>query len=272
MADSGIPAKFQAFAAIVTAENGLYRRIMDLLGRWATRLRTAVFGARPAAGPLVHAPDPIGVRSTASWFATQLDGVLVEVKEIFDDAAEHATDLDMPDDTFRTRQAVDAARNRLVRVPDTVFRLVNAEVMKATTQGWSIDELAGEVDSILAEAGAERWQNRARTIARTEAVAAYNAGTYAGFQSYAQAVGGQWDKVWLETHDHRTRTTHREVTGFGGQRVPLGAMFVANGVEMPYPGWPGGPPQEVINCRCSLLLARRDETIDYSNRHYKGNR
>jgi hypothetical protein len=267
-----LPPKFKAFAAIVTAENLLFSRIVDLLKKWASRLRTAVFGAGWRRGvPTLTMPDPFGIRTTSTWFAEQLDNeVLVEIREIVDFASHDIADP-TPDSMYRVTQAVEQARNRLVRVPDSVFNAVRAETMKATTEGWSIDELADEIDSILADAGAERWKNRARTIARTEAVAAYNAGTYSGFQSYAASVPGPWEKIWLETHDHRTRDTHREgVQGFGGQRVPLMAMFRHGDVQMPYPGWPLAPAAEVVNCRCSLLLAREGEIIDFGNRHYKG--
>ena len=267
-----LPQKFQAFSAIVAAEAALFRKIMDLLDRWATRLRSAVFGKTWAAkaGAAPRLIDPIGVRSTKSWFDGQLSSeILVEVREIFDWASGDIADPE-PNGAYRAQQAVAAARNRLVGIPDSVFRDVQAQTFKATTEGWSIDELAGQVDAILAEAGADRWRNRARTIARTEAVAAYNGGTYSGFLSYADQMPGAWEKIWLETHDHRTRTTHREHSGFGGQRVPLTSMFQANGVDMLYPGWPEGPPAEVINCRCSILLAREGEIIDFSNRHYKG--
>lgn len=271
-----LPQKFQAFSAIVTAEAQLFRKIMDLLGAWSTKLRTAVFGSSWAAKPVTfdggpRRLDPAGVRSTSTWFARQLDDeILVEVKEIFDWASTDIADPE-PNGAYRAQQAVRAARNRLAGIPDAVFRDVQAQTFKATTEGWSIDELAAQVDAILAEAGAERWKNRARTIARTEAVAAYNGGTYSGFLSYAGQVHGEWEKIWLETHDHRTRDTHREgAQGFGGQRVPLAAMFRHGDVEMLYPGWPLGPAAETINCRCSLLLAREGEIIDFSNRHYKG--
>lgn len=271
-----LPQKFQAFSAIVAAEAQLFRKIMDLLDKWATKLRSAVFGSTWAAKPIVPGAgpthvDPLGVRSTTGWFAGQLnDEVLVEVREIFDWASDDVADPE-PNGLYRAQQAVTAAKNRLVGIPDSVFRDVQARTFKATTEGWSIDELAAQVDAVLAEAGAERWRNRARTIARTEAVAAYNGGTYSGFLSYAGQLGGSWEKVWLETHDHRTRDTHREgVQGFGGQRVPLTAMFRHGEIEMLYPGWPEGPPDETINCRCSILLAREGEIIDFSNRHYKG--
>jgi hypothetical protein len=270
--DPWLPAKFKVFSAMVAAESKLYSSILDLLGRWATKVRTAVFGStgwKPKSPLAVVSPS--AARSANHWFGLQLDDeVLIEVKEIFDWASGDIADPE-PNGAHRAQQAVRAARNRLANVPDAVFRQVQAQTFKATTEGWSIDELAGHIDEVLAEAGAERWKNRARTIARTEAVAAYNGGTYSGFLSYAQAVPGNWEKIWLETHDHRTRDTHQAgAQGFGNQRVPLTAMFRHGDVEMLYPGWPLGPANETINCRCSLLLAHQGEIIDFSNRHYKG--
>lgn len=269
--DPWLPAKFKAFSAIVAAESALYTRILDLLGRWAGKARASVFGSGWKPKTPLPMISPSGVKAASHWFAQQLDTeVLVTIHEIFDWAASDVVDHE-PNGAYRAQQAVKAARNRLARVPDSVFRDVQAATFKATTEGWSIDELAARVGEVLADAGSDRWKNRARTIARTEAVGAYNAGTYSGFLSYAQSVPGDWEKVWLETHDHRTRSTHREgEQGFGGQRVPLAGMFRHGGVEMLYPGWPEGPPEEVINCRCSILLAHKDEIIDFSNRHYKG--
>jgi uncharacterized protein with gpF-like domain len=261
--DEWLPRRLRVFTDLVRAEGSLYRAVLALLDRWAKRLREAVFGAR-------RSVDPVGVMSTQQWFDHEIDDVVeVEIREIFDFAAHDLSDED-PDALARVREHLAGAQNRLARVPDTVYANVRGATMKATTEGWSIDELADRVDAILAEAGAERWRNRARVIARTEAIGAYNAGTYSGFLSYAKQLGGEWEKVWLATHDHRTRFTHARETGADGQRVGLHEMFKVGDALMPYPGWPGGPPEEVIQCRCSILLAREGEIIDLSNRHFKG--
>lgn len=263
--DDWLPRRLRVFTDLVRAEGGLYRAVLALLDRWAQKLRAAVFG------PARHI-DPVGVMSTEQWFDREIDNVVeVEIREIFDFASHDLGDED-PDALARVRDHLAGAQNRLARVPDSVYSRVRGATMKATTEGWSIDELADRVDDILAEAGAERWKNRARMIARTEAIGAYNAGTYSGFLSYAKQMGGAWEKVWLATHDHRTRRTHAAETGADGQRVGLHEMFKVGDALMPYPGWPGGPPEEVVQCRCSLLLAREGEIIDFSNRHFKGAR
>lgn len=263
--DPWLPRRLRAFTDLVNAEGGLYRALVALLDRWATRLRSAVFG-----GAKAHTrPDPLGVLSTRTWWEGEVSNLVeVEVREIFDFAS-HDTAGHEPNAMIRVEQYLAEARNRLVGVPDTVYATVRGATMKATTEGWSIDELAARVDGILAEAGAERWRNRAKVIARTEALGAYNAGTYAGFVSYASQTGGDWEKVWLATHDHRTRRTHAAVTGADGQRVPLLSPFkVGEGLLM-YPGDPAGPPEEIIQCRCSILLAHAGEIIDLSDRHFR---
>jgi len=75
--------------------------------------------------------------------------------------------------------------------------------------------------------------------------------------------------VHNSTEDHRTRPTHRTADG---QRVPLAAPFQVGGFELMFPGDPAGPPQEVIQCRCSALLVEVGETIDLSNRQFRRSR
>jgi len=262
--DPWLPARLRAFSRLVTAEGTLYSRLVALLDRWATRLREAVFGSRSSL------PDVQAIPATAPWFAQAVDEIVdVEVREIFLDATDWE-DTGEINANHRVEDYLRASRNRLVRVPDRVYADVRRATMKATSEGWSIDDLEAKIHGLLEESGAELWRNRARTIARTEAVGAFNMGRLAGFQSYAAQVGGNWEKIWLETHDHRTRPTHQEREGgVGGQRVPLSMPFkVGRGFGMT-PGDPTLPPEEVINCRCSLLLAREGEEVDLSNRQFR---
>jgi hypothetical protein len=85
----------------------------------------------------------------------------------------------------------------------------------------------------------------------------------------------EYEKIWLATDDSRTRHTHNLTDG---QRVPYSAHFAVGadeanalpGVPMLFPGDPSGPPEEVINCRCTMLLVEKGESVDYSNRGFKG--
>lgn len=54
---------------------------------------------------------------------------------------------------------------------------------------------------------------------------------------------------WVDMDDESVRAEHRSTAG---QQVPVGEPFDVDGVEMPYPGWPGAPIELWINCRCTV--------------------
>lgn len=107
------------------------------------------------------------------------------------------------------------------------------------------------------EAAARRLQKRlaevtlprARRIARTEIGAAQN------FALLASAEGRRVAKIWAAIDDARTRPTHHDADG---QRVALGERFHVGEALLLHPGDPEGPPGEVINCRCAMLLEPLD--------------
>lgn len=160
-------------------------------------------------------------------------------------------------------------RNRLVRVPDEVYDLVAAEITQGANLGESIPKLAARVDNVLSTTGSERWPNRATVIARTETIGALNAGRSDAFSAVAEEMDESMEKMWLATEDTRTRRTHREADG---QRVPVGSRFSVGMFELAFPGDPTGPPQEVIQCRCTMLLVEPGEFVDLSNRQFRRGR
>lgn len=269
-------AKLIALTELAAAEAKLFSRLWDLLKEWGAKLHGAVFGHHHVAPGAGVRPDPLGVYTTTDWLNDQLTPVLDDIEEIWTDGyagIPEAPEM-IPDAQWGSRQAIAAARNRLVRVPDSVYRHINGATLKATTEGWSMPDLALEVEKLLGEHGQESWRNRAMTIARTEALSAYNGGKFASFTSIARSVPGDWEKQWLATHDHRTRFTHTKKGGGDGQRVPLFEAFQLGEARAPmmFPGDPAGPAHETINCRCSMLLLERGETPDLSDRHYRSAR
>lgn len=265
--------KLIALTQLAKAEAALFGKLWDLLKEWGAKLRGAVFGHHRAAPGAQVGPDPLGVYTTAPWLDAQLGPVLVEIEEIFTDgyAGTHEAPEMIPDGQWGSRRAIQAARNRLVRVPDSVYAKINGMTLQATTEGWSMPDLAAQVERILGEDDQEAWRNRAMTIARTEALAAYNGGKFASFAAIARSVPGPWEKQWLATHDHRTRETHTKDGGGDGQRVPLFEPFRLGETQAPvmFPGDPAGPAHEIINCRCSMLLLEPGESVDMSDRHYR---
>jgi hypothetical protein len=161
-------------------------------------------------------------------------------------------------------------RNRLVRIPEEVFDLVAREVSVGVNLGESIPELRARIDMILSTTGSERWPNRATVVARTEAIGAMNAGRADAFRAIGeQDPDLEFEQIWLSTDDDRTRETHRLADG---QRQPLGHPFNVGGFDLMFPGDPTGPPQETIQCRCSLLLVEPGESTDLSNRQFRRRR
>lgn len=249
----------RARAAIDRAEASIFRRALDLLTQWTSKLHAAVFGSR------IGRPNPDGVFETERWFRSALDDeVIVEIRGIFDGAHDGVIEEDDDPAGYRlAREFIRDTRNRLVRIPDSVYGDITRAVFAADKAGDSTDELAERIDEILSASGSERWTHRARTIARTEATAAYNAGTFSGFLGYAAQTGGRWEKAWLAVDDDRTRHTHDVADG---QRVPLIVPFSVGGHPGMYPGDPELPAREVVNCRCGMLLVRPGEVINYANR------
>jgi hypothetical protein len=84
---------------------------------------------------------------------------------------------------------------------------------------------------------------RALLVARTESGSAANAAAKDGYKA-----GGADGKSWLPVPDDgRNRPEHLEMDG---ETVTIDEAF-SNGLQ--FPGDPLGPPEEVCNCRCTLL-------------------
>ena len=98
----------------------------------------------------------------------------------------------------------------------------------------------------------KRWDGlkgpRAERIARTELVSANNFGSMLGAESVQQRLGRGLRKAWLATMDGRVRETHAAADG---QTRGLQEAFNVGGASLQYPGDPGAPAAEVINCRCT---------------------
>jgi uncharacterized membrane protein len=99
-------------------------------------------------------------------------------------------------------------------------------------------------------------RNRAKKIARTETTGAMNSG-HTSVIDQLQREGVQIRKKWLAIMDADTREDHAELNGKHANRHS--GMFDVGGAEAPYPGYFGLPPDERINCRCTVLGDMGDE-------------
>ena len=104
--------------------------------------------------------------------------------------------------------------------------------------GEGIPKLKNRVLDVMNEAKT----SRATLIARTETHNTVSTGTH---ETYKAA--GVKKQEWLTSMDGRERESHADVNG---EVVGVDESF-SNGLA--YPGDPSGAPEEVCNCRCTLL-------------------
>lgn len=118
---------------------------------------------------------------------------------------------------------------------------INSAMLQGVLQGESIPKIAKRLRKVTD-------MNRTSAIrnARTYITGAENRGRVDSYK-YAESLGIELEQMWLATLDGRTRDSHRYLDGM---TVKVGEEF-PNGCE--YPGDPDGPPEEIYNCRCSLV-------------------
>lgn len=122
------------------------------------------------------------------------------------------------------------------------------QITKAVTsgilQGKSVGKIATDLQTRVPE------MNRASAVraARTAITGAQNAGRMDSYYA-AKKMGIRLKKEWLATLDGRTRHSHAMLDG---EQVDTDKKF-SNGCR--FPGDPQGRPQEIYNCRCTLIAA-----------------
>jgi hypothetical protein len=264
------PAQQQQAAVEVFAqyEPPLYEAYLEMMVEWLAAVKTAMFAGGIANLGLV--PDPFTVFSQSPKWNELAESYTEQVaREVL---AAPYKDLFANGTVFETRPFVRnwiAGRtNRLHQVPNEVFGLVSHIVDSATTNGASIPDVTAQVEELFADTNMAKWKNRARTVARTEVVGAYNGGLHDAFSMIvANDPETEWVKRWLATEDARTRPDHVEADG---QTVAFGHPFTVGGFSMMHPHDPDAPAKEVINCRCVELLEIKNEPTEMGNRQYLG--
>ena len=207
----------------VTVRGASPDEIEGLLLRMDESWRTALWGA--ARGPLTRA-----IEDAARAAAQQIEAV-VQV-----DAAHPAMVR------FLAQKELLLKEGPMSVVAQQVRRALVLGMADASSNGTLADrvrEVFEELESEL-EALADRLGTRAAMVARTETASAANA---ARFEQWSAAGIAQHE--WLSAGDEIVRDSHQ----IDGEVVVLGERF-SNGMR--YPGEPGQPAENVINCRCAL--------------------
>ena len=121
------------------------------------------------------------------------------------------------------------------------MKKINAETLQGILQGESMDKIAKRIMNVQ-----EMNKTQAIRSARTIVTGAENKGRQDSY-ARAEADGIILQKEWISTNDSRTRHSH---AALDGAIVDQDKKF-ENGLM--YPGDPNGRPEEVYNCRCTLV-------------------
>ena len=121
------------------------------------------------------------------------------------------------------------------------MKKINAETLQGILQGESMDKIAKRIMNVQ-----EMNKTQAIRSARTIVTGAENKGRQDSY-ARAEADGIILQKEWIATNDSRTRHSH---AALDGAIVDQDKKF-DNGLM--YPGDPSGRPEEVYNCRCTLV-------------------
>nr|DAP68472.1 MAG TPA: minor capsid protein [Caudoviricetes sp.] len=118
---------------------------------------------------------------------------------------------------------------------------ISSQVLHGILGGETIPKIASRMVDVV---GMDK--NVAIRNARTAVTSAENGGRMDTYDA-AEAMGIRLQKEWMATHDTRTRESHGRIDG---ERVDKDAAF-SNGCR--FPGDPNGAPEEVYNCRCTMV-------------------
>ena len=138
------------------------------------------------------------------------------------------------------------------------FKNIRSQVTQGIIQGESIPKIAERLSNVVPN------RNKKQMIlhARTAMTSAQNGGRMERYKE-AEDLGIKFKKVWMATHDGRTRDLH---LALDGQAVNPDEDFEIDGYAIAYPGDPWAEPEMVYNCRCTMTT----ELISYPAKYDKG--
>lgn len=107
----------------------------------------------------------------------------------------------------------------------------------------------------------QRWiKYRSETIARAEAMRSHNTGNQMAWRQAVEDGTFGADEVrreWIFTRDSKTRHAHRTIPKLNPDGVGLDEYFKSELGPILYPLDPNAPPENTINCRCTVFIRYR---------------
>lgn len=129
---------------------------------------------------------------------------------------------------------------KIIGIDDTIEKQLRESLAEGLRAGEGISQLSTRVSEVMDAA-----RSRAATIARTETGSAFTAGRVEGMRQ-----AGISKQEWLSARDSHVRDSHAPGTGVDGEVRAIDEAF-SNGLR--YPCDSSGRPEEVINCRCTVV-------------------
>lgn len=220
---------------------------------WADLVKAYVFGPVGelwlwAYGQVLHGEQPADRGALDAFLAA----VLVQLASGFPRRAFAETERELAAG-MRRGEPVARLRDRVRRVLtiDAAPRELRDRVSEAPDAADG-GVLAALVAKAL-RAGQGVWQRWAQRVVRTSTGGAYNGGTFtAGDASPRPLV-----KVWWSRRDQDLRVRDAHVRAHG-QVQPYGEPFAVGGEFLMYPGDPAGSAENIVNCRCVVILREVD--------------
>lgn len=121
---------------------------------------------------------------------------------------------------------------------------IKSALTQGILKGDSVDKIAGRLQTVTDMSASAAIRN-----ARTMTTAAENAGRLDRYEE-AKEMGIRMKKTWVATLDDRTRDAHALLDG---QTVDIDEPFDSILGPIMCPGDPDADPENVYNCRCTMI-------------------
>lgn len=141
--------------------------------------------------------------------------------------------------------------NRHIEGQNVLARQLRDELAQGLIQGKSYQQTAKVIKERMG-VGA----SKAVRIVQTETNRVRNSAKLDAMHE-ARDAGVVIKKMWLATVDDKTRDSHADLDG---ETIELDESFDIDGESLEHPGDPAGSPENVINCRCTMISVIEDFT------------
>lgn len=127
---------------------------------------------------------------------------------------------------------------------------IESAITQATEEGLGAQQTSKLIRTYLQDSLGDIGASRAKTIARTEMTIGSNTASQVGIES----TGLPYKKFWSNSGLPNIRDSHIFAQDNYPDGIGQNELFdMGNGNFMRHVGDPQGPPEEVINCRCTTL-------------------